>query len=559
MEHTFDVAIIGAGIGGATLGAILARQGVRVVIFEAKSHPRFAIGESMILETSEIMRALAEMYDVPEIAHFSSENYLDYAGSTHGVKRHFGFLHHTAGMPHDPARTVQAVIPREPHGHELHLYRQDVDYYLTVAAVHYGATVLQNTRVTAIDFAADGVTLLAAASGQEPTVFSAAYVVDAAGFGSPLARQFDLRRHDLRTHSRAIFTHMIDVPEVSGPSGNETAYDDLPFPMSEGTLHHVFDGGWLWVIPFNNHAQSTNPLCSVGLLLDPRVHPAVDGLSAAAEFWSHVNRFPTIAAQLRDARTVRPWTRTPRLQYRSRQVVGDRWALLGHAAGFIDPLYSKGLYLALAGVSVLAERLLAAQRTGDYSAATFAPVERLTQAFIESADRLVANSYKSWADPRLWQVYSVLWLLGAYTEYVKLNAIRAIAGADRDAYYASLHALRLAGGGFDGFFAAADAIDTVVDRVDVRDPAAVGRAVAEIRNIFAGIEWMPQPFNALLDGRRHLPRTKLRLSLLRPARGFMGRGAYRHHFFGAHSLLELARVYLAEKIRYSRYWLRRRR
>jgi tetracycline 7-halogenase / FADH2 O2-dependent halogenase len=98
----YDVAIIGSGIAGSALGAILARHGQRVVIFEAKAHPRFAIGESLILETSEIMRALAAFYDVPELAYFSTENFLPFAGTTHGIKRHFGFLHHETGRPHDP-------------------------------------------------------------------------------------------------------------------------------------------------------------------------------------------------------------------------------------------------------------------------------------------------------------------------------------------------------------------------------------------------------------------------------------------------------------------------
>ena len=61
-ETYFDVAIVGSGIAGSTLGAILARHGLRTVIFEAKSHPRFSIGESMILETSETMRATAELF-----------------------------------------------------------------------------------------------------------------------------------------------------------------------------------------------------------------------------------------------------------------------------------------------------------------------------------------------------------------------------------------------------------------------------------------------------------------------------------------------------------------
>lgn len=76
----YDVAVIGSGIAGSTLAAVLARHGLRVVVFEAKSHPRFSIGESMILETSEAMRALAEFYDVPELAYYSSENFLQRIG-----------------------------------------------------------------------------------------------------------------------------------------------------------------------------------------------------------------------------------------------------------------------------------------------------------------------------------------------------------------------------------------------------------------------------------------------------------------------------------------------
>ncbi|MEZ4595103.1 MAG: FAD-dependent oxidoreductase, partial [Chloroflexota bacterium] len=100
-EPDFDVAIIGSGIAGSALAAILARHGQRVVVFEARSHPRFAIGESLILETSEMMRALAHFFDVPELAYFSTENFLPFAGTTHGIKRHFGFLHHQPGQPHD--------------------------------------------------------------------------------------------------------------------------------------------------------------------------------------------------------------------------------------------------------------------------------------------------------------------------------------------------------------------------------------------------------------------------------------------------------------------------
>ena len=105
----YDVAIIGSGIAGSTLGAILARHGLKVIIFEAKSHPRFAIGESMILETSEMLRSMAEIYSVPELAYFSSENYFSHIGTSHGVKRHFSYLYHSENQYQNPAHSLQAV------------------------------------------------------------------------------------------------------------------------------------------------------------------------------------------------------------------------------------------------------------------------------------------------------------------------------------------------------------------------------------------------------------------------------------------------------------------
>mgnify|MGYP002713022932 CR=1 FL=1 len=542
----FDIAIIGSGIAGSTLGAILARHGLQVIIFEAKSHPRFAIGESLILETSETMRAMADLYDVPELAYFSSENFFPFAGTSHGVKRHFGFLHHTPGQTHDVAHTLQAVIPKEPHGHEFHLYRQDTDYFLMTTAVSYGATVRQNTAITDINLHDDFVTLTTA-QGEQVT---ASYVVDAGGFRSLLADKLNLRDYDLQTHSRGMFTHMVNVSDYHETGGSQKTYG-LPYSMAEGTLHHVFAGGWLWVIPFNNHPAATNPLCSVGLLLDPRQHPPRPDLTPNEEFFSFIEQFPAVRHQFAHTQPVREWVRAGRIQYRSKQVVGDRWALLGHAAGFIDPLYSKGLYSSLTAVSLLAHLLLQAQETGDYSRQAFLDLETVTCNFVRTADRLVANSYKSFKNYKLWQVYAVQWLLGAYTELVRLNMIRAIAGTDREAYMQRLVQLKLAGGGYAEFDEIAERVDKLIEAVDPGDETAVDQTVAQINAIYADIPWMAAPFRDLLAGKTYLPKNKVRLELLRPGAGFMGKGEYRRHFFEELSLLDLARYGLHEKLRYA--------
>ncbi|MCQ3979841.1 MAG: NAD(P)/FAD-dependent oxidoreductase [Anaerolineae bacterium] len=552
-NNKYDVAIIGSGIGGSTLGAILARNGMKVVIFEGGVHPKFAVGESMILETSETMRAIAEFFDVPEVAYFSSENYFSYIGTSHGVKRHFSYLHHTPGQEHDLSKTLQAVIPKEPHGHEMHLYRQDSDYYLTAIAVAYGATVLQNTPVRDINVGPDGVEVITA----EGRRFEADYVVDAGGFRSILADKFDLRDFDLRTHARSIFTHMINVPCYNDIGASRQTYG-LPFRLSEGTLHHIFEGGWLWVIPFNNHPQSTNPLCSVGLQLDPRLYPQRDDLSPEEEFFDFIQRFPSVRAQFKEAKAVRNWVRTGRLQYSSKRIVGERFCLLGHAAGFIDPLFSKGLYNTMMSVAVLSHLLLEAHQSGDYSAAHFRPLEETTLSFVRTNDRLIANSYKSFANYKLWSVYAVLWLLGAYTELVRLNSIRAQA-KDRQEYFLLTRGLKLAGGGFAEFELLADKIDTIIETVNPANETEVDQAVAEIKALFGAIDWMPIPFREVLAGKNHLPANKLKLRLFKPQGGFMGKGAYRAHFFGNHSMAALVRVFLREKFKYSTLSLRLRR
>lgn len=549
----YDVAIIGSGIAGSSLGAILARHGIRVIILEAKSHPRFSIGESMILETSETMRALAELFDVPELAYFSSENFFNFIGTSHGVKRHFSYLHHEVGQQHNIRHSLQAVIPRQPHGHELHLYRQDVDYFLTTIAVKYGALVRQNTPVSAVEIADSGVTLTVNKGEQ----VHADYVVDAGGYKSLLADQGNLRDHNLLTHSRGLFTHMIGVPNFHKVSRSQKAYG-LPYSVHEGTLHHVFHGGWLWVIPFDNHPRSTNPLCSVGLMLDPRIHPAREELTPEAEFFGFIQQFPSVEAQFKNARSVRDWVRSGRIQYSSKQVVGERWSLLGHAAGFIDPLFSKGLYTTTMSLGVLANLLLDACADGDFSAARFQPLQDLTLHYIHTNDRLIAHSYKAFSNYKLWQVYSVLWLLGAYTELIKLSAIRMDAW-DRRAYFAEAHRLHLAGGGFGDFDRLAQTIDQIVDATDPSSDASVERAVVNIRAAFDAIDWLPLPFGEILDGKTFLPKNKVRFDLLGKDQGFLRNGDYRRHFFGAHTMFDVARAFLSEKFKYSTYTLNLRR
>jgi len=134
---------------------------------------------------------------------------------------------------------------------------------------------------------------------------------------------------------------------------------------------------------------------------------------------------------------------------------------------------------------------------------------------------------------------------------VRLNMIRAIAGADREAYMQRLVHLKLAGGGYPEFDTIANQVDGLIEAVDPTDETAVDHTVAQINTIYANTDWMATPFRDLLKGKTYLPKNKIRLELLRPGSGFMGKGSYRQHFFENLSLIDLARYGLREKIRFA--------
>lgn len=400
----YDVAILGAGMAGGMLGAVLARNGVDVLLIDAGTHPRFAVGESTIPYTSATTRIIAERYQVPELASLASfQAITDEITPMCGRKQNFGFVYHRAGQPQDPEQINQLVVP-EWQRTETHLFRQDIDAYLFHLAVRYGAEPLTATRITSIETGDDGV-LLSSAEGQQ---FRASYLVDGSGYRSPVAATFGLREEPTRArhHSRSIFTHMVGV----------TPFDDTPAaqahkqpnPWHNGTLHHVFDGGWLWVIPFDNHEDSRNMLCSVGLTLDERVFPQT-GESPQQEFDAFLRRFPEIAAQFTGARAVRPWVSTGRLQYSASQTVGDRYCLAAHAAGFIDALYSRGLTNTVEIINALAWRLIEAARDGDWSTARFAWIDRIQQGLFDVHDDLVYSSFVGFRDYDLWNAVTRVW------------------------------------------------------------------------------------------------------------------------------------------------------
>lgn len=421
-DPAYDVAILGAGMAGGMLGAVLARNGVRVLLIDAGTHPRFAVGESTIPYTSSMTKIIAARYDVPEIeplATFAGVH--EKVSPMSGRKSNFGFVYHREGHPQEPEQINQLVIP-EWQRTECHLFRQDTDAYLFNLAVGYGADPALDTRITSIETDAATGVVLRAASGRE---YRAQYLVDGGGFRSPVADAYNLRDDPPRArhHSRSLFTHMVGVTPFDD-AGAAQAHKN-PSPWHHGTLHHVFDGGWLWVIPFDNHEGALSTLCSVGLTVDERKYPKVEGQSPQEEFDGFLDRFPQIAEQFRTARAVRPWISTGRLQYSASNTVGDRYTLTSHAAGFIDALYSRGITNTLEVVNALAWRLIAAAKDGDWSTERFAYIDDLQQGLYEVHDDLVYSSFVGFRHYDLWNAVIRVWKTTSILPTMRIeNALR---------------------------------------------------------------------------------------------------------------------------------------
>jgi tetracycline 7-halogenase / FADH2 O2-dependent halogenase len=185
----------------------------------------------------------------------------------------------------------------------------------------------------------------------------------------------------------------------------------MPSPLGQSTLHHIFDGGWIWVIPFNNHRDATNPLTSVGMLLDRHKSPEPQG-TAEQEFRRIVSTLPTVARHFEGATTVRPWIRSGRLQYSSPHHLAHRMLQLPHAAAFLDPLYSSGMSVLTVAVDLIAEELLKAVAEDDFAIDRFQFIEDVVNTGFDHYDMIVSRSFDSFASYDTWNAWNRHWALG---------------------------------------------------------------------------------------------------------------------------------------------------
>ena len=397
-RETCDVVILGAGFAGSLLAIIAKQQGRSVVLLERARHPRFAIGESSTPLANLKLAGLASTYDMRWLTSLTKYGpwKRNYPNIACGLKRGFSFYHHRKGEAFrpDPQHTNELMVAANPdaeHG-DTHWFRADFDEFIAHQAVKSGVFYIDRCIVSTIEH--DGPWLIRGTCDDGPVEITASFAIDATGETGRLAKALGLEStaDNIRTCSRALYSHFEGVAlwaDILEAGGHRLT--DHPFPCDAAALHHLIDGGWMWVLRFDNG------ITSAGLSLDPDRHPLDSNTTPEAEWRRLLAAYPSIQRQFADATPVRPFTRTGRMQRRLRVAAGDDWAALPFTASFLDPWLSPGIAYTLFGVERLA-RILGehwsdpsrANHLARYSQTLFREMElldRITSACLSRLDR----------------------------------------------------------------------------------------------------------------------------------------------------------------------------
>jgi FADH2 O2-dependent halogenase len=408
--NEYDVIILGSGLPGTVLAGIVARMGLNTLVIEKGSHPRFAIGEAMLPQSTMWLDLLGERFDYPEVQDIISvKNIQDKISKNCGHKRSISFLYHEEGKAQDQNnQSHQVVAPETPFSSESHFVRADIDHHMLKNAIKAGVTYIDNTNAIDFDCKENDVTVTI----DNGDKYHAKLLLDGSGFMSPLAKKFGLRKEpdEIRSTSRTIFTHADGLKNYDKLDGVQQPFERYGY--HDGTVHHIFKGGWFWVIPFDNAPGSENKGASIGLSLDTTVYPKDDSVSPEDEFWSFVNKFPTVKNHFENLVFTRPVISTGRLQYSSSKSAGPGYCLLSHAAGFMDAIMSRGMINSFESTYYICRALEKAMAAGNFNYEHFESLNAMHDAQLDITDRLVKTYYDSTQDFRLWNAWFNLWFGG---------------------------------------------------------------------------------------------------------------------------------------------------
>jgi flavin-dependent dehydrogenase len=315
----YDVAIIGGGPAGSTAATLLAKAGRRVIVFEREKFPRFHIGESLLPFSMQAFDRLGlrEKLDRTFLPKYGGE--IMSACGSRGVKFYF-----KDGFRSQRDRSYQVT-------------RSEFDKLLLDHSQENGAEVREETEVTKLDFLDGRVKIdIQQVDGARSTI-DARYLLDCSGRQTLLGGLFDLKNTYDHLQKFSVFAHYDNVDRLPG---------------KDATLIRMVRGldRWFWMIPL------TERRTSIGVVMDTSTFRATK-LAPEPALEKFIAEQPLMVERMKNAVRVSPVYSAGDYSYRNKCLAGDRWLLVGDAAGFIDPVFSSGVFLAIMSAEKAADTL----------------------------------------------------------------------------------------------------------------------------------------------------------------------------------------------------------
>ncbi|MFT5128135.1 MAG: flavin-dependent dehydrogenase [Rhodothermales bacterium] len=356
-EHT-DVVVIGGGPAGTTAATFLQRQGHHCIVLEGARFPRYHVGESLIPHTYGTLERLGLLPKLRE-SQFPVKHSVRFVGRSGTASEPFYFSEFIEG---ERATTWQ--VSRGVFGQMCMENAQES-----------GVDVRQSVRVKEVLFEGDqAVGVRAQARGEDAYEIRCKVVVDASGRQQIIGKQLDL-------------TSPVEGLEKAGIWAYYKGGERLPaIDAGETTVFMIADRGWFWYIP------QADDIVSIGVVADPS-YLFAETRNYKDVFLREVAQCQPLQDRLAQATLHSAVRGIPHLAHCNRQIVGNGWAMVGDAAAFLDPIYSSGIFLAIASAELAADSIHEALAANDLSAASLGSFAEPLMAGVDVVHQLIHAFY----------------------------------------------------------------------------------------------------------------------------------------------------------------------
>src|SRR5262245_2658754 len=347
-----DVVVIGGGPAGATVSTLLAQKGFKVELYERDHFPRFHIGESMIPNTFFPMERTGLLKKM-KASHFTEKRSVQFISQSGRLSEPFFFWDN---KPHESSQTWQVV-------------RSEFDKLNLDHARENGVKVHEGARVLEVLFEGKKAVGVRVKPENEPErEVRAKVVIDASGQSTLIIDRFGLREWDPKLKKAALWTYWKGARRDTGKDPGATL-----------VIQTKDKAGWFWYIPQHDD------IVSVGVVADHDYLFKRGTKDPEAVYFEEVARAPGLQPLIKDAKRCDIFRIQKEYTYRAKQAAGDGWCLVGDAFGFLDPLYSSGLLLAMTAGCMAADTIAEGIERGDTSEAQLRKWEK---PFLQGMDRI---------------------------------------------------------------------------------------------------------------------------------------------------------------------------